>query len=643
MIDNRYLKLLAKDYPNAQAAASEIINLKAILSLPKGTEYFFSDLHGEHEAFLYQLKSASGVVRKKVDELFEQSLPEWERAALAKLIYYPETEFLEAKQRESIFDDWCRITIYRLVEVCKEVASKYTRSKVRKNLPQSFAYIMDELLHADGASNKPHYHSEIIKTIVETQMSEEFITALCHLIQQLLIDKLHILGDIFDRGPRADAIMDALISCHDVDIQWGNHDISWMGAAAGNWACIANVLRLGISYNNFDLLEDGYGINLRALSAFAEQTYRNDPCEVFIPHILDENQYDPVDIPLAAKMHKAMAIIQLKVEGQLIQKHPEYHMEDRILLDKIDFEKGTVLYGEKEFPLRDTLFPTVSHQNPLALTHAETELMKIIASSFRHSDRLEKHIRFLYSHGSMFLRINSSLLYHGCIPLTDEGKLDEVVLDGKSYVGQAYFEYLDGVVRSAYFAPHGSQERENARDLMWYLWCGAKSPLFGKTKLAAFERYFIEDPATHHEEMNPYYTYMEHRKTCEMILHEFGLSSASAHIINGHVPVKEGENPVKGDGLLFMIDGGLSKAYQSQTGIGGYTFIANSRYLALAEHKPLEAGCTVCENSPKVMVVEAIKKRVTVADTDNGAELNSQIEELTALLQAYRSGAIKEK
>lgn len=643
MIDERYLKLLAKDYPNAQSAASEIINLKAILSLPKGTEYFFSDLHGEHEAFLYQLKSASGVVRKKVDELFEQSLSKGERTALAKLIYYPESEYCAAKNSESAFDDWCRITIYRLVEVCKEAASKYTRSKVRKKLPACFAYIMDELLHADGASNKPHYHSEIIKTIVETDMSEPFITALCQLIQQLLIDKLHIIGDIFDRGPRADAIMDALIDCHDVDIQWGNHDISWMGAAAGNWACIANVLRLGISYNNFDLLEDGYGINLRALSVFAARTYRDDPCEIFTPHILDENQYDPVDIPLAAKMHKAMAIIQFKVEGQLIQKHPEYQMDDRILLNKIDFAKGTVLFEGKEYPLRDTLFPTVDPNNPLALTREETELMKTIAASFRHSERLEKHIRFLYSHGSMYLRINSNLLYHGCIPLTKDGKLDVITFGSGSYAGRAYFEYLDSVARTAYFAPHGSAERENARDFMWYLWCGAKSPLFGKTKLAAFERYFIKDPKTHKERMNPYYTYLEQREACEMILREFGLDAASSHIINGHVPVKEGENPVKAGGLLFMIDGGISKAYQSQTGIGGYTFIANSRYLALAEHKPLQAGCKVSEHSPKVMVVEAIKKRVTVADTDNGTELNRQIEELSALLQAYRSGTIKEK
>ncbi len=642
MIDARYLKLLSREYPNAQAAASEIINLKAIMSLPKGTEYFFSDLHGEHEAFLYQLKSASGVVRKKIDELFEQSISEGERAELATLIYYPEEQVGRAKQAGDSFGDWCRITIYRLVEVCKEAASKYTRSKVRKKLPPNFAYIIDELLHADGGQNKPHYHSEIIKTIVETKMSEEFVIALCHLIQQLLIDRLHIIGDIYDRGPRADAIMDALIDCHDVDIQWGNHDISWMGAAAGNWACIANVIRLGISYNNFDLLEDGYGINLRALSVFAAQTYREDPCEIFTPHILDENKYDPVDIPLAAKMHKAMAVIQFKVEGQMIVKHPEYRMSDRILLKHIDFKKGSVQIGQKEYPLTDTLFPTVDPENPLKLTHAETELMKTIAASFRHSERLQKHIRFLYSHGSMFLCINSNLLYHGCIPLTRDGRFDEISFGKQGRSGRDYLKFIDGVVRNAYFAQQGSQEQEEACDFMWYLWCGAKSPLFGKSKLAAFERYFVADRSTHHEQMNPYYHFIEHRETCEMILREFELNPENSHIINGHVPVKEGENPVKGDGLLFMIDGGISKAYQSQTGIGGYTFISNSRYLALAQHKPLKAGCKTCEDSPKVMVVEAIPQRITVADTDTGAELSAQVEELTALLEAYRSGMNKE-
>jgi fructose-1,6-bisphosphatase III len=645
LVDEHYLNLLAKNYPNAQAAASEIINLKAIMSLPKGTEYFFSDLHGEHAAFLFQLKSASGVVRKKIDELFEQSISEEERTALAKLIYYPESELNLAKHRETGYDDWCRITIYRLVEVCKEAGSKYTRSKVRKKLPENFAYIIDELLHADGGKNKPNYCSEIIRAIVQTGMGTEFITALCDLIQQLLIDRLHILGDIFDRGPRADAIMDALSSFHDVDIQWGNHDISWMGAAAGNWACIANVIRLGISYNSFDLLEDGYGINLRPLSVFAEKTYHNDPCKAFLPHILDENQYDPVDIPLAAKMHKAIAVIQFKVEGKLIEKHPEYEMEDRILLKQIDYEKGTVTLDGHIYPLRDTAFPTVNPKDPLELTHEESELLKTIAYSFRHSERLQKHIRFLYSHGSMYLSVNSNLLYHGCIPLTEDGQIVSVRFGNCGLGGREYLQYLDGIVRNAYFAPEGSPERESARDMMWYLWSGAKSPLFGKSKLATFENYFIADKSTHTEKMNPYYAYIEHRETCEAILREFGLDPTSSHIINGHVPVKlkEGESPVKGGGLLFMIDGGISKAYQKQTGIGGYTFIANSRYLALAEHKPLKPGSMFGEDSPKVMVVEAIKQRTTVADTDTGRELSAQIEELSALLESYRNGAIKEK
>lgn len=645
MTDEHYLKLLAKKYPNAEAAASEIINLKAIMSLPKGTEYFFSDLHGEHGAFLFQLKSASGVVRKKVDELFEQSISEDERSALAKLIYYPETELALARRHEKSFDDWCRITIYRLVEVCKEAGSKYTRSKVRKKLPENFAYIIDELLHADGGKNKPHYYSEIIRSIVQTSMSTEFITALCKLIQQLLIDRLHIIGDIFDRGARPDSIMDALADCHDVDIQWGNHDISWMGAAAGNKACMANVIRQGISYNTFDLLEDGYGINLRPLSAFADRFYMDDPCECFTPHILDENQYDPVDIPLAAKMHKAIAIIQFKLEGQLVEAHPEYDMADRVFLRQIDYEKGTIQLDEKTYALRDKSFPTVNPRNPLELSREEKELMKAITYSFRHSDRLQKHIRYLYSHGSMYLRANSNLLYHGCIPLTADGDFDTIPIGGKELKGREYLEYLDLVTRDAYFAREGSPERESARDLMWYLWCGEKSPLFGKNRITTFERYFIEDPSTHVEKMNPYYQFIEHRETCEKILREFSLDPESSHIINGHVPVKlkQGEKPVKGGGLLFMIDGGISKAYQKQTGIGGYTFIANSRYLALAEHQPLKPGSLFGEDSPKVMVVEAIKKRITVADTDTGSELNSQIEELTALLQSYRNGAIKEK
>ena len=645
MIDNHYLKLLAKQYPNAQAVASEIINLRAIMSLPKGTEYFFSDLHGEHDAFLFQLRSASGVVRKKIDELFEQSISEEERTALAKLIYYPETEIPCAKRQGKNFDDWCRIAIYRLLEICKEAASKYTRSKVRKKLPENFAYIIDELLHSSGGKNRVHYESEIIRAIVDTGMGEDFIMALCVLIRELLIDRLHIIGDIFDRGPRADKIMDILADCHDVDIQWGNHDISWMGAACGNPACIASVIRLGISYNNFDLLEDGYGINLRPLSVFAENVYRNDPCKRFQPHLLDKNQYDPVDIPLAAKMHKAIAIIQFKAEAKLIQRHPEYHMDDRILLNKIDFKQGTVTVDGNTYPMLDTFFPTVDPDDPLAMTKEEEDLLKTISYSFRHSERLNKHIRYLYSHGTMYLRSNSNLLYHGCIPLTSDGAFDEVDIAGRSLSGKDYLEALDGIARSAYFGTEGSAERETASDMMWYLWCGKKSPLFGKSKLATFERYFIAEPKAHIETMNPYYSFIESRETCEMILREFGLDISRSHIINGHVPVrlKQGESPVKGDGLLFMIDGGISKAYQKQTGIGGYTFIDNSRYLALAEHKPLKPGSLIGEDSPKVMVVQSISKRVMVSDTDTGCDLRNRISELSALLQSYRSGAIQEK
>lgn len=644
MVDNHYLELLAKQYPDAQAAACEIINLKAITCLPKGTEFFFSDLHGEYGAFLFQLHSASGVVRKKIDELFEQSISEDERAALARLIYYPDAEIALAKKESGNFADWCRISIYRLVELCREAASKYTRSKVRKKLPPAFAYIIDELLHADGGKNKAQYSNGVIRAIVETGMGPQFITALCRLIRQLLVDRLHIIGDIFDRGPHADKIMDMFLHGYDVDIQWGNHDISWMGAASGNLACIANVIRLGISYNNFDQLEDGYGINLRPLSVFAEKAYRDDPCECFQPHLLDKNQFDPVDIPLAAKMHKAIAVIQFKVEGRLIQKHPEYGMDDRILLDKIDYRNGTVALNGKTYPLRDKSFPTINPDDPLELTREEMELMKTLAYSFRHSERLQKHIGYLYSHGSMYRCVNSNLLYHGCIPMTEDGRFASVSIDGKALSGRKYLEYLDSVVRSAYFAPEGSAEREKSCDLMWYLWCGRNSPVFGKSKLAAFERYFIGDKEACAETMNPYYSCIEDRETCKMILREFGLDPSRSHIINGHVPVrlKQGENPVKGGGLLFMIDGGISKAYQKQTGIGGYTFIANSRYLALAEHKPLKPGCLVEEGSPKVKVVESITERITVGDTDTGCELKKHIEELTALLESYRSGTLQE-
>lgn len=648
MTDERYLRLLAKEYPTVKAATAEMVNLQAILSLPKGTEYFFSDLHGEHEAFLHALKSASGIIRNKIDSLFEKSVSSAERTMLAALIYEPERELVRAHQKQPDFGEWCRITIYRLVEVLKAVSSKYSRLKVRKKISEDFRYAIDELMYYDDDDNRSQYYSEIVGAIIASGIVESFLSSLCGAIRQLSVDRLHIIGDIFDRGPHADLIMDELMEFHDVDIQWGNHDISWMGAAAGNWACIANVIRLGISYNNFDLLEDGYGINLRPLSVFASQMYAEDPCEIFTPHILDENKYDPVDSKLAAKMHKAIAVIQWKVEGQLIERHPEYDMQSRILLRQVDFAAGTVRIGERCHPLRDSLFPTVNPQNPLALSSEEEKLMQAIAASFRHSERLHEHIRFLYSNGSMYLIANSNLLYHGCIPMREDGSLEVVSVSGRPLSGRAYLDEIERIVRRAYFSAGGSKEKHEARDFLWYLWCGTKSPLFGKSKMAAFEHYLITDRRVGAEEMNPYYALVERQEICEALLKEFQLNPSCSHILNGHVPVRssQGESPVKGGGKLFFIDGGMSKAYQSQTGIAGYTFIFNSRFMALAEHKPFEpcgADDEPVENAPTVQVVETMKNRVRVGDTDTAKELRQRIVELQQLLRAYRDGSIQEQ
>ena len=643
MKDLAYLKLMAREYPTIRAASSEIINLTAIQGLPKGTEYFFSDLHGEHEAFIHLLRSASGVIREKISETFSHILPEKEEVELANLIYYPDRIMNQLELSGQADDDWLRVTIYRLVQICKVVSSKYTRSKVRKKMPPEFSYIIDELLHVDyNDDNKRVYYSEIIRSIIDIRIGDKFIIALCELIQNLTIDCLHIIGDIFDRGPRADMIMNELLQFHDVDIQWGNHDISWMGAATGNLACICNVLRIAISYNSFDVLEDGYGINLRPLSMFAARVYRNDPCERFSPQILDENIYDAVDPGLAAKMHKAIAIIQFKVEGQIIKRHPEYEMNDRILLKSIDYNKGTVTVEGKEYPLLDASFPTIDPASPLTLNEEEEELLRTLQLSFLHNELLHRHVRFLYSHGSMYKCYNSNLLYHGCIPMREDGTFEEICMEGSSYSGKALMDYVDNKIQNAYFLPEHTQESRDARDFMWYLWCGAKSPVYGKGKMTTFEHYFIEDHETHMEPMNPYYRLSIKEEYCEKILSEFGLSGESAHIINGHVPVKikEGESPVKAGGRLFLIDGGLSKAYQSKTGIAGYTLIYNSNHLALAEHKPFDPEK---ESTPKVSVVENMKRRVMVADTDKGVELTGRIEDLKELVAAYREGIIKER
>lgn len=648
MRDEKYLKLLSRDYPTIMAASSEIINLTAICGLPKGTEYFFSDLHGEYEAFVHLLRSASGIIRTKISEIFEDTLSEGEQNQLANLIYDPEQVLSCLKCYDKDTDDWKKITIYRLVQICKEVASKYTRSKVRKKMPPEFAYVIDELLHVNyGESNKKVYYSSIIRSIIEIGAANNFIEALCHLIQNLSVDSLHIIGDIFDRGPRPDIIMNELMDFHDVDIQWGNHDISWMGAACGNWTLIANVVRMGISYNNFDALEDAYGINLRPLSMFAAQVYKDDPCSCFQPRVLDENEYDMVDINLAAKMHKAISIIQFKLAGQLIDKHPEYKMDDRNILKLINYEKGTVLLNDQEYDLLDKRFPTIDPQNPLNLTREETDLMYTLAASFRHSEILHRHVRFLYSHGSTYKCVNSNLLFHGCIPLTQDGKFEQIQIDGKSYSGKQWFDYLNEKIHNAYFLPIDSEEKQDCVDFMWYLWAGEKSPMFGKSKLAAFENYFIADKSAKIEEMNPYYTLSEKEEVCDMIFREFGLDTAKSHIINGHVPVKikDGEKPVKANGKLYVIDGGISKAYQSKTGIAGYTFIYNSKHLALAEHKNYMKmdDADLGGYAPAVQVVERMQKRIMVADTDIGKSLKEQIQDLKELVHAYQEGILKEK
>ena len=640
-MDKKYLSLLAKEFPTIDSAVSEIVNLSAIRSLPKGTEYFFSDIHGEYEAFLHMLKSASGMIKNKIDITLGKTVSGAEREALAYLIYYPDKQLKTLHNQGELCDEWRRLTIYRLILVCEAVSAKYTRSRVRKRIPKDMVYILDELLNVTDDVVKEYYYDEIITTILDTGIADRFIKSLCELIQSLAIDKLHIIGDIYDRGPRADIIMDELMRMHDVDIEWGNHDISWIGAASGNWALIANVIRISMRYNNFDVLEDGYGLNLRALAVFAGETYKGDDCELFMPQTLDDNIYDPVDTELVAKMHKAITVIQLKLEGQLIERHPEWNMDERDIFRRVDFDNGTVTLGGRKNTLLDTNFPTVFRDYPLSLTDEENELMTVLANSFMHSERLNSHIRFLYSKGSMYKTINGNLLFHGCIPLDKNGNLQSVNIAGRQYSGKALLDKLDEIANKAYFMPAGA-EKDYAVDYMWYLWSGACSPLYGKDKMAFFERYFLDDEELQKENYNAYYHYSEQATVCGRILEMFGLDPKHGHIINGHVPVKikNGENPVKADGRLFVIDGGISKAYQKATGIAGYTLIYDSHSLNLAEHKPFIAGES--EHTPEIHQVEKLHRRANISDTDKGAELLEQINDLRELLTAYRSGEIKE-
>lgn len=648
--DLRYLELLSRDYPTIESVASEMINLSALRSLPKGTEYFFSDLHGEYDSFLRLIRSASGMIKSKIDLIFEKSISSLERSRLALLIYYPEAEMKSLAQKHQLDDEWRSLTIYRLILVCESVSAKYTRSEVRSKMPRSFDYILDELLNVTDDVGREYYYNEIITSILDTGIADEFIVAVCSLIRRLTIDRLHIIGDIFDRGPRADRIMDELMTFEHIDVQWGNHDISWMGAASGNTALIANVIRIALGYNSYDVLEDGYGLNLRPLSIFATETYHDDPCTLFYPHTLDDIIYDNVEHSLTAKMHKAIAVIQFKLEGQLLCKHPEYGLDSRKLFEKTDFRRGVVNIDGVEYELADKNFPTVDPDDPLRLSEDESELVRILASSFHHSARLNTHIKFLYAHGSMYKCVNGNLLYHGCIPLNEDGTFKEVKLpftgeEDVKYCGKSLLDRIGKAVNRAYFAEFGSQEQSESCDFMWYLWCGPDSPLYGKDKMAFFERTLLSKDTgeLRSEHYAPYYKLKERTDICEKILIEFGLNPDKGHIINGHVPVHrgDGESPIKAGGKLFVIDGGISKAYRTKTGIAGYTLIYDSHSLRLAEHKAYDGQDA--NITPKVGIVEKMERRVNIADTDMGEELSIRISELRSLLNAYRDGTILEK
>lgn len=651
--DLRYLQLLSRSFPTIAEASTEIINLEAILNLPKGTEHFLTDIHGEYEAFQHVLKNASGAVKRKVNEIFGNTLRENEKKDLCTLIYYPEEKLNIIKREEDDIDDWYLITMNQLVEVCRNVSSKYTRSKVRKALPDEFSYIIQELLHENPSEpnkNKYDYINGIFNTVVSTRRADSFIIAMSNLIQRLIIDSLHIVGDIYDRGPGAHIIMDTLCNYHNVDIQWGNHDIIWMGAAAGNRSSMANVIRVSMRYANLSTLEDGYGINLLPLATFAMDTYRDDPCTVFAPRtkFADEN-YDEKSIRRIAQMHKAISIIQFKLEAEIINRRPEFKMSQRNLLHLIDFEKGVLKCNGKEYKMLDMNFPTIDPKNPYKLTYEEKELMDKIHYSFVNSEKLRKHMRCMYTNGSLYKVANGNLLYHASVPLTAKGEFKEVVIGKDTYSGKALLDRIDQLVRTAYFATEDDEEKEFAKDFIWYLWCGKDAPTFDKDKMATFERYFVAEKELHKEVKGFYYDLREEKEVCERILKEFGITSDHGHIINGHVPVKKkkGEDPTKADGKLLVIDGGFSKAYQPETGIAGYTLVFNSRGLQLVQHEPFESRQKAIEEGIDIkstsFVVELNTRRIMVKDTDIGKELKTQISDLTKLLSAYRLGLIKQK
>ena len=650
--DLRYLQLLSRSFPTIADASTEIINLEAILNLPKGTEHFLTDIHGEYEAFQHVLKNGSGAVKRKVNEIFGHTLRESEKKELCTLIYYPEEKLQLVKAEEKDLDDWYQITLNQLVKVCQNVSSKYTRSKVRKSLPQEFSYIIQELLHESSIDpNKQAYINVIISTIISTKRADDFIVAMCNLIQRLTIDSLHIVGDIYDRGPGAHIIMDTLCDYHNFDIQWGNHDLLWMGAASGNDACIANVIRLSMRYGNLATLEDGYGINLLPLATFAMDAYADDPCTIFAPKMtFADGQHNEKTLRLIAQMHKAITVIQFKLEAAIIDRRPEFGMEGRKLLDKIDYTRGLFIYEGKEYPLRDTCFPTIDPADPYRLSDEEQDIVDKIHASFMNSEKLKKHMRCLYTYGGMFLVCNSNLLYHASIPLNEDGSFKHVRIGEKEYWGKKLLQKTDQLVRRAYFGEEGTEAKAFAVDYMWYMWCGPDAPSFDKDKMATFERYFVGDKDLIKETKGWYYTLRNEAETCDHILLEFGVQPGPhSHIINGHVPVKtlKGEKPVKANGKLLVIDGGFSKAYQPETGIAGYTLVYHSHGLQLVQHEPFQSRQKAIEEGldikSTIFLVEFNSQRMMVKDTDKGAQLTTQIADLEKLLAAYRMGLIKEK
>ena len=645
----KFLQSLATQYPSVAKACTEIINLQAILNLPKETEHFVSDVHGEYEQFLHILKTGSGAIRNKIEDVFGNTLCARDKKSLAALIYYPEqkVERMRLELSEEDFQDWYKVSLHRLIAVCKESSAKYTRSKLRKSLPADFSYILEELLSENNrVVEKEEYYNEIFDTIIRLNRAKEFIVAIAGVIQKLVVTRLHVIGDIFDRGPGPHIIMDHLMEHSNVDFQWGNHDVVWMGAASGQKACIANVIRLSARYNNLNVLEDGYGINLVPLASFAIETYANDPCQCFRVHAQEDS--DLREVSLNMKMHKAIAIIQFKLEGQVIKRRPEFNMDKRLLLDKIDYEEGTVIEGKK-YELLDKSFPTIDPNNPYELSEAEEALMNRLCMNFLNCDKLQEHIRFLFNKGGLYLCYNSNLLYHGCVPLDEKGNFRKVKIGSKQYSGKELYDVLEYYARKGYYEQDNREEHEYGKDIMWYIWSNENSPVYGKEKMATFERYFIADKEVQIERKDHYYRLIEREDVVNNILKEFGVDIEKGHIINGHMPVhvKEGESPVKCNGKVMIIDGGFSKAYRGTTGIAGYTLIYNSRGLRLVSHETFTSTEDVIEKEIDVhsdtVIREVSAQRERVIDTETGRQLKEQISDLEKLLHAYRTGQILEK